>query len=65
MKPEVYSFDDQDKVLIVREERPEDSTELMSSEGVEVSIDDPRLSEEVPVDLSADAYEPITTIALG
>jgi hypothetical protein len=70
MKVEAYVFEEEEKVLIVREDQPEDVINQMGEEfdpssDVLISEDDPRLTE-VVVEMNphADAYALITTISI-
>jgi hypothetical protein len=69
MKLEAYVIEEDEKILVVREEQ---SGNLMNQIGEEfdpssdsqISRDDPRLNESREVNLHGDAYEPITTISI-
>ena len=70
MKVEAYVFEEEEKVLIVREDQPEDVINQIGEESdfssdVLISADDPRLTEEViEIKPLADAYALITTVAI-
>jgi hypothetical protein len=70
MKLEAYVLEEEEKVLVVRQE---DSGDLMNQMGedfdlrsdVQISEDDPRLTQEViEIDPDADAYALVTTISI-